>query len=562
MKILLSPLNSIVGDLDGNSQLIEKEIRSAQKQGVNLLVFPELALQGYPPQDLLLRPGFGERGQAQIERLQKVIAEIGAKDFAAVMGVALPNPQPTGSPLINAAAFISKDKVEVRAKSLIPNYDVFHERRYFASALQLDNELTSPVIFMGKKLGILICEDSWDQFSAHCRKLYDVSPSEKLVKQGAEILINLSASPFVQGKRERRRTLIQGTAKKLSVPHLYVNVFGTNDEIGFDGDAFAYGPNGELLLENETWTGKALTVDIGSAVTTSAKKVDRLADLHQALVVGIRDYMTKNKFKACVLGLSGGIDSAVVAALAVDAVGAANVFGYSLPSKFSSGHSIADADELAKNLGIACENISIKFLQSTVELGLKPHFRNLPPDLTEENLQARLRGLVLMAMSNKFGRLLLTTGNKSELAVGYSTLYGDMCGALAPLGDVFKTDVYALANYLNRERIRIPQNSIDKAPSAELRPNQTDQDSLPDYALLDRMLHFLVEEELNSVDCKRALEKEGKEATLQLIEEIEQRVWSSEFKRNQYAPILKVSERAFGIGRRYPVTKRAFQSFA
>lgn len=559
MKIALIPVNPVVGDFSGNLERAVAAVTAAERAGANLAVLPELALIGYPPQDIVLRTSYAPYAATQLDAFAAAVAKIARRDdFAVVAGTALASPAGDAQPLINAAVFLHGKRRETRAKSLIPHYDIFHERRYFESALKLEPSFRAPIEFLGERFGVLVCEDSWHETVKYGRKLYSCSPSQALVEQGATFLVNISASPFNADKWTNRRQAISATARALKVPKFYVNLCGANDEIVFDGDAFCIGADGNTVAENRRFQEEMLLVDSRATGAAAGKVGDdaRIAGIHAAIVLGIRDYARKNGFKSAVLGLSGGIDSAVVAALAVDALGPANVFGLTLPSKHSSAHSLADAETLARNLGMKCQNLSIKFLQSTFELALKPFFAGKPEDLTEENLQARLRGIALMAMANKFGHLLLATGNKSELAVGYSTLYGDMCGGLAPIGDLFKTDVYALAKFLNRERERIPSNSIAKAPSAELKPGQTDQDTLPPYSVLDRILHFLVERELSFAECAAALKAEGLSVDDAVLRDMERRVWANEFKRNQFAPILRTSDKAFGIGRRYPLTKR------
>lgn len=564
MLIALAPINPIVGDLSGNLGLVKEKIKSARARGANLVLFPELSLIGYPPQDLILRTSYPEAIESALKNLEGFIRTLGAeRDFAVVIGAALPSPEGSRQPLMNAAVFLDGKQRIIRAKSLIPHYDVFHERRYFASALDLDPEFREPIPFLDEKLGLLICEDSWSQLTPYNRKLYSVDPAENLVGRGASVLLNLSASPFTKNKLEDRRRTICAQAKSLQVPILYVNALGANDEIIFDGDAFFVSTSGALVAASQRWCEDILFCDLAASRKASASKqalenasLEQEPEVLAALKLGLLDYVRKNKLSTVVLGLSGGIDSALVATIAVDALGADKVFGFSLPSKFSSAHSIADAELLARNLGMRVENFSIKFLQSTMDLALKPFFANRPIDATEENIQARLRGLVLMAMSNKFGHLLLATGNKSELAVGYSTLYGDMCGGLAPIGDLYKTEVYRIARYLNKEKARIPEGSLTKAPSAELRPNQTDQDSLPPYDDLDAILYELVDREQSQAEALSNLARQGRKLSAEVVADIERRLVLSEFKRQQFAPILKISTKAFGMGRRYPVTKR------
>ena len=540
MKVALAPINIRIGDFEANLKRVIARIEEAERLGARLVVFPELSLIGYPSQDLLSRVDFLDKAAAQLEELHK---KIKAKDIAALVGTALRSEGSRG--VMNAAVFLHKERKEVRAKTLIPFYDVFNEGRHFDSALTLAKELRAPIEFEGKKIGVLVCEDSWHNMELHGHRLYQDSPTAELAKQGCDFLVNLSASPFDRLKKRRRRDAISQAAKEFGAKILYVNHLGAQDEIVFDGDAFAYGNDGGLLAEKPAWNDDLLLINVEKTEAKPKLALDEIGDVYQAIVFGIRDYLKKNSFQKVVLGLSGGIDSAVVAALAAAALGPENVLGLSMPSKYSSSHSLEDAEALAKNLGIRLYNFPIKFLFSTTHIALKPFFEGLPDDVTEENLQARLRGVAVMAFSNKLQALPLATGNKSELAMGYSTLYGDMCGSLLPIGDLYKTEVYELAHYINRNRELIPGNSIDKAPSAELRANQTDQDSLPPYEVLDALLRQLIEDE-----CAPEQVKGDKD----LAKDIHRRVRMAEYKRRQAPPILRMSTKAFGMGRRYPIT--------
>ncbi len=549
MKIALAPINVKVGDFAANLKQAIAKIEEAERLGARLIVFPELSLLGYPSQDLLGRVDYLEKAAAQLDSLHK---EIKNKNIAVIVGTALKSEGSRG--VMNAAVFLHKNRREVRAKSLIPFYDVFNESRYFDSALELPEKFRGPVEFEGTKLGILICEDSWHDFELYGRKLYDVNPSEALKKQGCDLLVNISASPFDRTKRQRRREMMAKTAKALGVKTFYVNHLGAQDEIIFDGDAFAYGTDGALLGEKSPWSDELLFLSMEKGEAKPKLAVDEIADIERALVTGIRDYVKKNGFKQVVLGVSGGIDSAVVAALAAQAVGPENVIALSMPSKYSPSHSIEDAEKLAQTLGLKLRNFPIKFLFSTFHMALKPFFSGMPEDVTEENLQARLRGLTVMAFSNKFQALALSTGNKSELAVGYSTLYGDMCGALEPIGDLYKTEVYQLARHLNKDREMIPDNSIRKAPSAELRPGQTDQDTLPPYDVLDTVLAELVDNELSPEAALAKLREREFDLSEEAVQGIARSVRLAEHKRKQAPPVLRISTKAFGIGRRYPIT--------
>lgn len=556
MKLALVPVNVRVGDFEGNLKIHRAAIEEAARQGAGFVVFPELSLLGYPPRDLLHRPDFPERALAQLEQLHSWLREKHPK-IAVLVGtvarVKAQGPSPRG--LANVAVFLAGERRETRAKTLIPYYDVFHESRYFDSAELLPESLKGPIEWGGEKIGVLICEDSWDAFSLRGVQVHSVNPTERLAKAGATLLVNISASPYDRKKKEARRDTVARAAKQHALPIAYVNHFGAQDEILFDGDAFVVGKEGAVLASHEEPSHEILYWRSDAPGKAAKLLADReIRDLKLMLVTGIRDYARKNGFSRAVLGVSGGIDSAVVAALAAEALGAKNVIGLVMPSKYSSSHSIEDAEILGRNLGLELRHFPIKMPHSTFLMALKPFFAGLPEDVTEENLQARLRGVAVMAFSNKFRALPLATGNKSELAMGYSTLYGDMCGALFPIGDLYKTEVYELAHFLNRERADIPERSLTKAPSAELRPGQTDQDTLPPYELLDAALHLLIEEELSPEAALPLLRKSHAGADLALLDRIHQALRQSEYKRKQAAPILRVSRKAFGMGRSYPLT--------
>lgn len=556
MKLALQPINGRVGDFEHNLEIHRARVKSAAAEGADLVVFPELSLVGYFPRDLLVRPSWPAKCEKQLSEFHAWLKKEYPK-LAVVVGTSL-GVEATGSNpkgLANCAVFLQGETREVRAKTLLPYYDVFTENRYFDSAENLPESFRAPIEFGGKKLGLLICEDSWDEMTIRGRNLYRGNPTRYLKEQGCDFLVNISASPYERTKKNRRRETIAKDAKEFALPIAYVNLFGAQDEIIFDGDAFQFGPDGALLAEKQSADAELLWLrDDGKKPSGTRPANLELETLRNMLVLGIRDYLRKNGFQRVVLGLSGGIDSALVAALACEAVGAANVIALAMPSKFSSVHSIEDAEALAHAAGIRLHHFPIKMPHSTMSMALKPFFSGTAEDTTEENLQSRLRGVAVMAFANKFQALALATGNKSEFAMGYSTLYGDMCGAIAPIGDLYKTEVYELARYLNESRQWIPENTFTKAPSAELRPNQTDQDSLPPYDLLDAALKILVEEELDPAEALPELRKNFPKADLALLEKIKKSVRLNEHKRRQAPVILRVSGRAFGPGRPYPLS--------
>ena len=541
MTIALAQLNTTVGDIAGNERLILEAYRRGTESRAGLVVTPELSLTGYPPRDLLLRASFIRANLAALDRLAAAVGEVGL-----IVGFVGENPARPGRPLTNAAALLHRGRVvAIRTKTLLPTYDVFDEDRYFEPASE-----NAVIHWEGRRLGLTICEDIWndDEFGVHRR--YRPDPAAALVASGAEILINLSASPWQLGKERRRCDLLRSLARRHQVPVVYCNLVGGNDELVFDGRSLAFNAEGGCIAEAAHFAPDFLVVDTESAGDRPLRAVADEALLHDALVLGTRDYVRKCGFNSVVMGLSGGIDSALVAALAVDALGAENVRGLALPTEFSSAGSIDDARSLAMNLGIRFDVVPIQGSFEALKRQMSPLFEGRPEDTTEENLQARLRGVTLMAMSNKFGSLLLTTGNKSELAVGYCTLYGDMCGGLAVISDLPKTWVYRVSRWMNRDREVIPEASITKAPSAELRPNQTDQDSLPPYDTLDAILEAYVVEDRSAAEIIAAGFSEADvRRVLRLID-------LSEYKRRQAAPGLKVTSRAFGVGRRQPVAQR------
>jgi NAD+ synthetase len=535
MEIGLAQINTTVGDLEGNARLIADAARELETRGADIVLTPELALTGYPPQDLLFLSDFVP---ASLRALEKIHAGVGSAAW--IVGCVLPNPDPRGRGFFNAAAILEKGKpARFAHKTLLPTYDVFNETRYFEPCAD-----PSPLEIRGNLFGVTVCEDIWTPEYLP-RRLYAKDPVATLVAAGAKAILNLSASPFQVGKPASRTEMIRSQAKKHGVPFYYCNAVGGNDQLVFDGNSLAVGADGTILRR---WVGfcseNALVSD------PCEKRTDNeIADLHDALVIGLCDYARKCGFQSAVLGLSGGIDSAVVACIASEALGPDKITGVAMPSQFSSSHSVEDALALAKNLGIACLQIPIRESFDAFKNQMQPAFAGRPEDTTEENMQARLRGLTLMSLSNKFGSLLLTTGNKSELAVGYCTLYGDMCGGLAVISDVPKTMVYRLAEFLNRGGEKIPRRTIEKPPSAELRPDQTDQDTLPPYDTLDAILKLHIEENLGIEEiAARGFDPET-------VRWIARKVDFNEYKREQAAPGLKVTSRAFGIGRRMPIAQ-------
>lgn len=542
MKIALAQINSTIGGFEGNLRLVRQALRRAEQAGADLMVTPELVLTGYPPRDLLLRSSFLARSRQCLEILA---AEVGPT--AVVVGYVDRNHSGEGREATNSAALLHQGRIlAIRHKSLLPTYDVFDEDRYFEPATE--NE---PVEWNGQLLGLTICEDLWTDAPVWPRRRYRRNPAAELVAAGARYLINLSASPWHLGKNRIRHEMLATLARRLHVPLLYCNSVGGNDELIFDGASLGLDREGRLLARGALFAEDLVLVDTEGA--PPALPPEELCDeekLHRALVLGLRDYLYKCGFHSAVLGLSGGIDSALTAALAVAALGPDNVHGVALPSRYSSEGSLRDAEALARNLGIRFDVIPIEPAFQVLKDSLAPLFRDLPEDITEENIQARLRGVILMALSNKFGSLLLTTGNKSELAVGYCTLYGDMCGGLAVINDLPKTAVYRLARWINREREIIPAACLTKPPSAELRPDQTDQASLPPYEMLDAILEAYVVQGQSFEEIVRAgFDPEVVRRVVRLID-------LSEYKRRQAAPGLKVTSKAFGMGRRLPIAQR------
>lgn len=541
MNIALAQINTTVGDLAGNEAKILAAYRRGEEAGVEMVICPELSITGYPPRDLLLKKSFVADNLAVLERLAKVTGKIGL-----LVGFVGENKTLPGRGLNNSAALLQHGIIlATRAKTLLPTYDVFDEDRYFEPATE-----NLPVEYNGQKIGLTVCEDVWNDEDFWSERRYRRNPPMELVAAGAKILFNISASPWHLGKSATRYQMLMNLALKAKCPVVFCNQVGGNDELIFDGGSLAFNAAGKLIARAELFAEDFLVSDTEASATVTPAALTDEESVYRALVLGLRDYLHKCGFKSAVLGLSGGIDSALVACLAVAALGKENVRGVSLPSQYSSQGSLDDARLLAERLGIQYDIIPIQSTFATVNEQLKPVFAGRAEDTTEENLQARLRGVILMGLSNKLGSLLLTTGNKSELAVGYCTLYGDMCGGLAVISDVPKTMVYRLARWINREREIIPAASITKAPSAELRPNQTDQDSLPPYDVLDAILDLYVVQGKSSAEIVAA---GFEEATVKRIVRL---IDFNEYKRRQAAPGLKVTSKAFGVGRRVPIAQR------
>jgi NAD+ synthase (glutamine-hydrolysing) len=546
MKIALAQTNTTVGDLCGNAQRILSFSRRAAESHADVVVFPELTLTGYPPRDLLEKQSFLDGVEQQLER---IAAESASLNLAIICGTVTRTGSTSGNPIFNTAAVLKGGRVVFRQnKMLLPSYDVFDEKRYFEPAAR-----QSPLALDGSPVALTVCEDAWNDKQYWERRLYSRDPVEELATAGPRLLISINASPYHMGKRARRHEIFAATARRFQLPIVYVNQVGGNDQLVFDGASFAIGPDGRLIASAASFEEDLVLFDTESLTgDRHDNHPDECEAVYQALVVGTRDYIHKCGFKRVIIGLSGGIDSSLTAAIAVDAVGKENVIGVGMPGPYSSEHSVTDARDLAHNLGIRFELISIRKQYEAYLAALNPVFDGGTVGVTEENLQSRLRGVTLMAMSNKWGALVLTTGNKSELAVGYCTLYGDMCGGLAVISDVPKTLVYALSRVANKRHPNaIPENVFIKAPSAELRPNQKDTDSLPEYDVLDQILRCYIESNESPQQIADALH-----LPVTLVRDIVNKVDRNEYKRQQAAPGLKVTTKAFGIGRRFPIAQR------
>ena len=542
MQIGFAQINTTVGDLQQNQKRIFSAYETAVAAGADLVLTPELALTGYPPQDLVFKSRFVPETLEILEELHKAVGSV-----PLLVGYVDLNPHKTGKPFVNACTVLVKDQPLRKVfKTLLPTYDVFDEARYFEPA-----EDQTPMDLLGTSVGITICEDIWtDKYLK--RDLYWQDPLETLVAKGAKIILNLSSSPYSIGKPALRREMVSELAVQYGVPFYYCNAIGGNDELVFDGNSFAVDAAGHTIFQMSGFQEEIAVADSTNEPIVPTNLVIE-EDIYNALVLGVRDYFAKCGFKSAVLGLSGGIDSAVTATIAVAALGKENVVGISMPSQYSSQGSIDDATQLAKNLGIVRHVVPIKEPFEAFKGEFKEIFAGLKEDTTEENMQSRLRGFILMSLSNKFGHLLLTTGNKSELAVGYCTIYGDMCGGLAVLSDVPKTTIYNLAKWINRDKEIIPNSSITKPPSAELKPGQKDQDTLPSYEILDEVLKLYVEEQLSLEDIVR------RGFASETVRWIQRRVDINEYKRRQAAPGLKITSLAFGMGWHMPIAQRYLQ---
>jgi len=540
MKAGLAQINTTVGDFAGNADKILRAYRELVAAGADFVVTPEMAVCGYPPMDLVFHSGFIAAAERHVNAL---MADTG--DVPLIVGTVEPNTSPHGRPCHNSAVVLQNGRRLATAhKSLLPTYDVFDEGRYFEPATKV-----TTVKIAGVKAGITICEDLWTAEYLP-RDYYGHSPIDELQKQGVALVINLSASPFEAGKPAKRRTMLAKIARRLHAPLVYANAVGGNDQLVFDGHSLAFDGDGTLAAQFPGFVEQSALVPLPPAAPFPLAEHSDVADVHDALVLGLRDYLAKCGFKQVVIGLSGGIDSAVTAALAVEALGPENVLGVTMPGPYSSPGSVEDSLALARHLGMTCHHIPIQPGFAAMEEQLRAVFAGEKPDITEENLQARLRGMTLMALSNKFNRMVLSTGNKSELAVGYCTIYGDMAGGLALLSDVPKTMVYQLAGHINRHREIIPHNTIAKAPSAELRADQKDQDTLPPYDVLDEILRLYIEEQ------RTVNEISGQGFEPDTVRWVAGKVDANEYKRQQAAPGIKVTSKAFGIGRRVPIAQK------
>jgi NAD+ synthase/NAD+ synthase (glutamine-hydrolysing) len=546
VKVALGQVNTTIGDFSGNSAKIIDYSRRAQASGASLVVFPELSVCGYPPRDLVEKPIFVQKN---LEALDKIKQE--TRGITVICGVVTPAHEQAGKSVQNSAAVLQDGEIKLlQSKMLLPTYDVFDESRNFAAA-----ESQSLITLGDMPVALTICEDAWNDKDFWRRRLYIVDPVEKLLSQGGKLLLNISASPFHVGKRELRQKMLTAIALNDRVPVVLVNQVGGNDSLIFDGSSVVIAPDGRVIAQGKSFEEDLICFDTDRQTGEVHEQIaGDEASAYAALVLGTRDYVRKCGFQRVILGLSGGIDSALTAVIAAEAVGPENVIGVGMPSPYSSRGSIDDARALAANLGIRFELLRISEVFDAYRHTLKPLFENLPEDTTEENIQSRIRGALLMALSNKCNGLVLSTGNKSELGVGYCTLYGDMVGGLAVISDVPKTMVYRLSEYVNRQREIIPRATIEKPPSAELKPNQTDQDTLPPYDVLDAILEDYVE-------CYHSAEQIAGDHgfEIEVVKRVVRMVDRAEYKRQQAAVGLKISEKAFGMGRRMPIAAKSVE---
>ena len=544
VKIALGQINPTVGDFESNAARIVEFARRAREGGAELVVFSELCVCGYPPRDLVEKRSFVEANC----RAASQIAE-STRGVAVIVGLVTPAQSETGKSVMNSAALLRDGRMEfLQSKMLLPTYDVFDEMRNFAPAKKQE-----VIPFGGRKLALTVCEDAWNDKHFWDRRLYGIDPVEMLMGAGGNFVINISASPFHVGKREFRTRMLAAIAREYKAPLVMVNQVGGNDQLVFDGSSLALGPDGRVVAQAKSFEEDLVFLDTETLVGDMHPQVEGMeASAYAALVLGTRDYVRKCGFQRVIIGLSGGIDSALTACIAVDALGASNVTGVGMPGPYSSRGSVDDARTLATNLGINFQTLPITEVFDDFRKALKPAFAGRPEDVTEENIQARIRGTLLMALSNKFGSLVLTTGNKSELAVGYCTLYGDMVGGMAVISDVPKTLVYRLAHYVNSRQPVIPKSTLEKPPSAELRPNQTDQDTLPPYEILDTILEDYIED-LKTPEQIAA----ERHFDLALVRKVARMVERSEYKRQQAAPGIKITQKAFGMGRRFPIAQKS-----
>ncbi len=543
MKIALAQINSLIGDFEGNLRKMLDFTERAKQARADLVVFPELCTAGYPPRDFLEFRDFIDRAQACVDRMAKA-----ADGIAIILGSPSVNPQVEGKDLFNTAFFLAEGQIQqVQHKTLLPTYDIFDEYRYFEPAKEW-----SVVEFQGKRIALLICEDNWNVGNEN--PLYTVSPLDELASQQPDLIINISASPFAYAHAPDRIEMMQANVEQYPIPFFLCNQVGAQTEIIFDGGSLVMSPDGDVYDELPYFEEDLRVYDLDAVQSGEGALGERAKDkiqlIHDGLVFGVRQYFEKLGFRKAILGLSGGIDSAVVAVLAARALGPDQVRVLLMPSQFSSDHSVQDARTLAENLGVQYELIPIEPIYDSYTKALEPQLWATPFGLAEENLQARIRGVLLMTMSNKFGNILLNTGNKSEIAVGYSTLYGDMNGGLSVIGDVYKTEVYELARFINKDGEIIPENTLKKAPSAELRHDQKDSDSLPDYTILDQILYLYIEQRQGPQEIvERGYDRDLVNRVLRLVN-------INEFKRYQTPPVLRVSPKAFGMGRRLPIVAK------